>query len=119
PRPTVTPIDSSPSPTSTSNPSSSTTFSLTLCPRGLSNYDDNANPNSGDNTNPLHPPGSVNYCWADLLWRRSISLAHWLCSRDSLQRWAIWLSLSFIAATPLRLPLHDGTSPLVLARLLP
>src|SRR5260370_27088074 len=32
---------------------------------------------------------------------------------------AIWPSLSFIVAGPLKSPLHDGTLPLTLARLLP
>jgi hypothetical protein len=61
PTPTVTPLDSTPTLTSTSNPSSSTTFSFTLCPCSPGNCGDNANPNSGDNLNPLYPPWSENY----------------------------------------------------------
>src|SRR5436190_14523495 len=48
----------------------------------------------------------------------TLEKAHLLCSRDSWRRWAIWPSLSSIAEAPLRSPLHDSTSPLILARLL-
>jgi hypothetical protein len=48
-------------PTSANMPTSSsgkTSVSLTLCPHGLGNCGDNANPSSGGNTNPLHTSGS-------------------------------------------------------------
>ncbi len=41
--------------TTTPMPGGHTIFSVTICPHGLGNCGDNVNPNSGGNTNPLHP----------------------------------------------------------------
>lgn len=65
---TTTSVISAPplSPTSepTNNPSGAT-FSLTLCPHGLGNCGDNANPSSGGNTNPLHTSRNVTLTISD------------------------------------------------------
>lgn len=54
PVPTITPIPTNtPQPTPTVNPQA-TTITITLCPHGLGNCGDNANPNGG-NIHPLHP----------------------------------------------------------------
>jgi hypothetical protein len=54
----------SPSPTPSSQPSvtisqGGTVFQMTICPHGIGNCGDNANPNSGGNTNPLHQQRTV------------------------------------------------------------
>lgn len=64
--PTMTPVPTNtPQPTPTINPQA-TTLTITLCPHGLGNCGDNANPNSGGNTHPVHPDRTAHVFVYDL-----------------------------------------------------